>query len=99
MRMQQGHAPGSPTTSPTAADDGAPQPLMLLEGQCAALQLRLKNVGAFAIDHVAVEVQCENNLLAKYGKDCHPLVHFTGVALHAGVVHVCVMNPERLLSC
>lgn len=79
--QQQHHSHAAVSESPAAYDpahDSRPQPLTLLEGQCASLALHLENVGAFPVDHVSVDVQCENTLLAKYSQDAHPLVHFTG---------------------
>jgi hypothetical protein len=69
---------GSNVSQLPAAPDAKPRQLVLLEGQCASLQLRLDNVGAHAVDHASVDVQASNNVLAKYARDRHPLVHFTG---------------------
>ena len=63
------------SSSPGGAE---PLELALLEGQCAALSLTLENVGKLEIDHVTVDVASSGNVLAKYARDRHPLVHFTG---------------------
>lgn len=77
-RLQDRSAANGGAAAASAAGGADRTELVLLEGQCAALSLTLENVGKLDIDHVTVDVASSSNVLAKYARDRHPLVHFTG---------------------